>query len=102
MRDERILCYRLKSDPGHYRIADRDEEGPRPDELCVCCWKDVQGESLPEDTVNIVHGADSSLPGVGVVGVSVRDLIPCNCGHWREATEAQAKHTREWIRRTYS
>ncbi len=84
-------CYRLSGAPGHYRIVDYDRTLSNPPGVCSCCGEAFQRQDGTSPTVALLHGADSSLPGIGVVGVSMSNLVPCNCGQWREATEAQLR-----------
>lgn len=48
-------------------------------------------------TMTVAHGADSTLPGVGVIGVGASMLIPCGCGNWRRPTDAQTDATRKQL-----
>lgn len=52
---------------------------------------------LEGPTVTIVHGSDSSLPGVGVFGVNLEDVLPCDCGTWKPATAEQIEQSRQYI-----
>jgi hypothetical protein len=45
--------------------------------------------------VTVLHGADSTLPGVSVFGVQVEHLKPCGCTKWDMPTEEQVEHMRE-------
>jgi hypothetical protein len=45
--------------------------------------------------VTLLHGADSTLPGVSVFGVEVEHLVACNCTEWEMPTEEQCEHMRE-------
>jgi hypothetical protein len=57
---------------------------------------------MPKDgvspaTVMILHGADSTLPGVGTFGQDPAQLIPCACGKWTAATPEQVAATRQLV-----
>lgn len=74
-------CYRSKENPRmHYTIYSIGEP------------KEPDGPM----TLTLVHGADSTLPGVSTFG-HPEQLIVCNCGHWQPPTEAQQEAMREHL-----
>lgn len=58
-------CYRGEG-KAHYRIHAYDEPAEGPIKV----------------TLRVIHGADSSLPGMTVFGKDPDSLIPCGCGKW--------------------
>jgi hypothetical protein len=79
-RDDRWRCYRSTKNPNwHFTIHSYD--GP---------------DDAGAVTVTLVHGRDSSSPGVGTFGQDPAQLIACDCGHWEWPTAAQrdAMHKR--------
>ena len=55
-------CYQSTSDlGGHYRIQSYGSDG----------------------SLVLIHGADSTLPGMQVFGAESAETIPCNCGRWQ-------------------
>jgi len=71
------------------------------------CYKQVGGRhyviteySLMDDgsvTVQIVHGSDSTLPGVSAFGCSPGELERCDCGLWEPPTDEQILETTQKI-----
>jgi len=45
-------------------------------------------------TCMLIHGSDSTLPGVGTFGQDPKQLIPCKCGKWAPPTKEQIAATR--------
>lgn len=70
-------CYRLKdhNPRGHYSIHAYNENG----------------------TLTLIHGADSTLPGVGTFGHKPETLIVCDCGKYEWATDQQIAASGEYI-----
>lgn len=70
-------CYRSSEDPKwHYVIQGYDQ--------------DKEGGAI---TVTLVHGSDSTLPGVCTFGQAIEQLIKCDCGKWEGPTVMQTKAT---------
>jgi hypothetical protein len=45
--------------------------------------------------LTLLHGADSTLPGVSVFGMSPENIAVCGCMQWQTATDEQMVHMRE-------
>lgn len=77
-RDGALVCYRSTENPRfHYTIYSLSEH--------------------PDGTVSatLVHGTDSTLPGVRTFGQPLAQLIPCQCGAWLPPTDEQVQRTRQ-------
>jgi hypothetical protein len=77
---DNLLCYRSNKNPlYHYTIRSYDDDKPRG-----------------VVTVTLIHGSDSTLPGVATFGQDAAQLLPCGCGRWEWPTAAQrdAAHKR--------
>lgn len=72
-----IPCYGMKDSEGHYQIHSYDENAGQP------------------VTLKLVHGSDSTAPGVAVFGISPDDMIPCGCGGWLWPTPDQIAATKQ-------
>lgn len=59
-------CYKIKGLEGHYKIRSYVDE---PGGICVV----------------LVHGRDSTMPGMGVFGIKIEELKKCGCGAWKAA-----------------
>lgn len=70
------VCYRSTTDRGHYRIIAYAED----------------------NTVRLVHGRDSYLPGFSVFGYKPADLVKCECGEWDMPTPSQQKFSRRRVK----
>jgi hypothetical protein len=81
--DGEPVCYRMTTNAtAHMTIRSYDE--PKDD--------------MPV-TLTIIHGRDSSLPGVATFGQPPEVLVPCGCGKWRWPTPEQLAATRRKIER---
>jgi hypothetical protein len=70
---DNLLCYRSNKNPlYHYTIRSYDDDKPRG-----------------VVTVTLIHGSDSTLPGVATFGQDPAQLLPCGCGRWEWPTAAQ-------------
>jgi len=79
VRNGHVACYRSTENPRHhYRIYSYNENL----------------------TVTLIHGDDSSLPGVNTFGQPAEQLIACDCGKWEWPTEENIARTRERTERT--
>lgn len=79
-------CYRsTQNQRFHYKIHSYDGYGP--------------GSPV---TVTLVHGADSTLPGVGAIGQPPDQLIACDCGNWRMPTKQEAAEGQQYARKVLS
>ncbi len=79
---DQLRCYRSKQNPRfHYTIASYD-------------YSKAPGVPV---MVTLVHGSDSTLPGVGTFGQDPAQLVPCDCGDWRPPTPEQVQLMRESI-----
>ena len=66
-------CYRSTQNPRfHYVIYSYEENAPST-----------------VVTLKLVHGADSTLPGIATFGQPVDQLLPCDCGKWKQPSEEQ-------------
>ena len=66
------ICYKSKQSPRyHYMILSYSDKPEGPDGAV---------------TVTLIHGADSSLPGVATFGQEPEQLIVCDCGKWEPPT----------------
>jgi hypothetical protein len=73
-------CYRHQEDPRWHYV--------------------IKGYDLHKETgvvsLQLVHGRDSSSPGIMTFGQPYEPLIPCNCGNWEwptgEQIEERARH----------
>jgi len=74
-------CYRSVENPKHH--------------YTISSYFDTDENGLV--TVTLVHGSDSTLPGIGTFGQDPRQLIKCGCGNWKPPTESQTKETRKKI-----
>lgn len=76
-----FFCYRAKDNPRqHYIIHSFTEEGVGKPVRC-----------------QIIHGADSTLPGVQVFGVDPESLVLCGCERWQKPTPEQVEAMREHV-----
>lgn len=83
-----LACYRSTEDPRyHYTIHSYDEGVNKQ-----------TGARMPV-TVTLIHGSDSTSPGIATFGQDPEQLIVCNCGEWRPPTAAQLEATRRGIER---
>lgn len=57
---------------------------------------DVHNETA-EVFVELVHGRDSTLPGVKTFGQNPGQLIACACGKWEPPTQEQIEERRRHI-----
>ena len=74
--------------PWHcYRINDLAGDPLRKGHYAIVAWSD-------DRTMRIVHGSDSFMPGLSVFGIQPSDLMVCDCGKFRYATDAQLKRTK--------
>lgn len=66
-------------------ICYRHAENPR--------WHFTIGAYSTSDpvTVTLIHGRDSTLPGVAGFGQDPANLRPCHCGQWLPPTDSQTK-----------
>jgi hypothetical protein len=81
----RPLCYRSTEDPRyHYTILSYGEPTDSDD-------KPV--------TMTLIHGHDSTLPGVATFGQDPSQLIACGCGQWKPPTPEQARRTHAYMQR---
>lgn len=79
-------CYRSMENPHyHYAIASYDHD-----------------QETGGITLLLVHGSDSTLPGVKTFGQAWSQLLPCNCGKWEMPTPEQIQETHEYLRRTFA
>lgn len=70
------VCYRGKDNPlQHYVIVAYTEHGDA----------DVM--------LKVIHGADSTLPGLGVFGVEPDSLVHCGCGRYQPASDDELELT---------
>lgn len=74
-------CYRSTQNPRfHYVIGSYEENAGN-----VC-------------TLKLVHGRDSTLPGVATFGQPPDQLIECDCGKWEPPTDGQTAVTGAWLK----
>lgn len=85
--DEKPRCYHTTENPRtHYVIKQYDgKRNLQTDEVTI--------------TLTLVHGYDSTLPGVMTFGQDPSQLIPCGCGKWEMPTAEQIKNTRTYMQR---
>lgn len=83
-RGGKLVCYRSTQNPRfHYTIYSIGEPED-PDAPC---------------TLTLIHGADSTLPGVSTFGQPPEQLIECGCGHWEWPTAEQRASTHAYMMR---
>lgn len=81
-RDGKVVCYRSTQHPRmHYAIYSISEHGDGP------C------------TLTLIHGADSTLPGISTFGQPPEQLVECGCGRWQVPTRQQARRTHALMKR---
>jgi hypothetical protein len=76
-------CYRSTQNPRFHYVIERYQSSTDHDRVGAV----------------LMHGADSTLPGVGTFGQPLEQLIPCNCGKWEPPTEAQKLATHKRMQR---
>lgn len=79
--DGQLVCYRSTQNVLYHYTLYAYDEGPAG------------------VTVRLIHGADSTLPGVMTFGQPLDQLVPCDCGRWKYPTPAQAEATRARLER---
>lgn len=73
----------------------------------LTCHKDITGGHFwiqlyhDDGTVWLLHGRDSTLPGLDVKAHDPSDLAACDCGHWMPATKEQAEASRQIVATIY-
>lgn len=82
----REVAERYPAHDGNTHICYRSTENPRYHYIIYSYFNDL--------TVTLVHGADSTLPGVGTFGQPYAQLRHCGCGRWRHASAEQAQQTK--------
>ncbi len=104
MTNEQWDAWLLRRPPA---IADAARRYPGWKDGRQCCYRSHQNAryhytlySYSEDrhgrvTCTLVHGADSTLPGVGTFGQPLEQLVPCDCGQWAPASDEQREQTRK-------
>lgn len=81
-------CYRSTQNPlFHYTLRSFSEP------------TDGKGNPLLDHpiTCTLVHGSDSTLPGVATFGQDPEQLIDCCCGNWKWPTQKQADETHAFM-----
>ena len=73
-------CYRMSGSAGHYMIYSYGEP--------------ANGGPI---TVTLIHGTDSTLPGVSVFGIDPSTLTPCGCGNLEWPRPEQIEKTKKRI-----
>lgn len=89
-------CYRNRGDARHHFRIHSYDVGHRH----AC---DEPGCTHTADptvvTVTLIHGSDSSLPGVAASGFDPRVLVACGCGLWKMPSNQQIAATKARIER---
>lgn len=66
----------------------------------LTCYKDFIGSHFwiqrynDDGTVWLLHGRDSTLPGLDVQTYQPSELKTCDCGKWMPATQQQMRNSR--------
>lgn len=73
----------------------------------LTCHKDILGghywiQMFNDDgTLWLLHGRDSTLPGLDVKNHDASDLSTCDCGNWMPATKEQMLNSRALVSTIY-
>lgn len=88
-------CYR-DADPRHHFWI-HSYERPGDNRACLTPGCTHEHHTTDRVTVTIIHGSDSSSPGVATFGVDPTTLHRCDCGRWRWPTDEQIDETKRVV-----
>lgn len=87
-------CYRNRGDARHHFKIHSYEVG----QTHSCSEPGCTHETDPTVvTVTLIHGSDSSLPGVAAMGFDPKILMACGCSKWEFPSDEQVARTRAYI-----